>query len=389
MKYRWLGECCDGCWAARALSESVAIVLAALMGRRTSSRAVALRLAVGLFATAAQGCSGYSDGSSAPEVSSMPASPPPSAARAGRNEQLPPTLEPASQTGSAGRAAADSGGMAESSPDVPMNPNPAPVEMDASPAATDDSYANLRMTRSSSFDGYLTDGFGQPLYMFVGDVSGAPESACLCDCARDWPAFDVAVAHTSAGLDSAQVSRFHRQDGAWQTTYKGHALYYRASETGTREVTGDAVDGRWFVARDYLAFLSSARTFAPEGGTATNDAFLTDGFGRTLYVCLDDQPRMAETEAISSCDAACTIKRPLFAAADPAQTVLLPSVIDSDELQPLARPDGQLQLTYRGWPLYYYRGDVGPGSTEGHNDRAWRAIDPISFGIDPEPDSGN
>ena len=272
-----------------------------------------------------------------------------------------------------------------------MQPVAAPIAMDASPVAVEDSSSstNLRVARSLRFDGYLTDGVGRPLYVFVGDVTGALESACLGDCAREWPAFDVAVAEPGAELDATHVSRFHRQDGVWQTTYKGHPLYYRAAEVGTREVTGDGVALRWFVARDYLVFLASARTFTPTGGTATNDAFLTDGYGRTLYVCLDDQPRTAENDTISSCNAACTLKRPLFAASETARTTILPSVLSAGELDEWLRPDGQLQLTYRGWPLYYYGGDIAAGSTEGHNDSAWRAIDPVWFGLNPQTDSNN
>jgi predicted lipoprotein with Yx(FWY)xxD motif len=251
------------------------------------------------------------------------------------------------------------------------------------------SQVNLRVEHSSPFDAYLTDELGQALYMFAGDVTGMPESGCLSECAREWPAFDIQLARPSAELNPADVSRFHRQDGAWQTTYKGHALYHRASETGTREVTGDGVNRHWFVARDYLAFLSPARTFAPAGGNATNGTFLTDGNGRTLYVCLDDLPGTATSQAKSSCDAACIIKRPIFKAPDLSRTAILPSVIDPAELQELQRPDGLTQLTYRGWPLYYYSGDVAVGATEGHNDRAWRAIDPVSFGLVPSSSPDN
>jgi predicted lipoprotein with Yx(FWY)xxD motif len=182
----------------------------------------------------------------------------------------------------------------------------------------------------------------------------------------------------SAELDPTDIARFHRDDGAWQTTYKGHALYYRASELGTRDVTGDGVDERWFVARDYVVFLSAARKFTPAGGTTMDSSFLTDSFGRTLYICLDDQPGTAISEAISSCDTSCSAKRPAFAAAETARITRVPSLLDPSEL---VRADGLQQLTYRGWPLYLYVGDVGAGSTEGHNDRAWRAIDPVSFGL--------
>jgi predicted lipoprotein with Yx(FWY)xxD motif len=240
---------------------------------------------------------------------------------------------------------------------------------------------NVRMLRTERIDGYLTDQLGQPLYMFMGDVAGSIETACLGDCARDWPPFDVLVPSPAPELAAADVTRFHRRDGAWQVTYKGYPLYYRAAENGSGEVTGDGVGQQWFVARDYLAFFGQAPSFAPEGGTGVRDPFLTDGYGRTLYLCLEDKPRTAADDAVSSCDTRCTIDRPVFQSSQTVRSTLLPSSLAATDLNEFVRPDGQRQLTYRGWPLYYYSSDVLPGSTIGHNDNAWRAFDPVAFGL--------
>jgi predicted lipoprotein with Yx(FWY)xxD motif len=354
------------------------------------AKPAALRVIACLLALAAVSCSGYAEGSGTPieltpDTTDSPAKPKPKPGRritdAGSAMDPEPTM-PKPPSNAAGSA---------SPPPPPSMPEPPdePVMVPTKPKPVEDSTANIRFARASAFDGYLTDALGQPLYMFVDDVSGLPETACLDQCARDWPPFDVQVAHATADLDPKEIARFHRQDGAWQTTYKGHQLYYRASEMDTHTVTGDGVDGRWFVARDYLAFLASTRAFSPEGGMGTNSSFLTDGFGRTVYVCLEDTPRTATSEAVSSCDAPCTAKRPIFPAAATGRTTLLPSVINAGDLRELERPDGQIQLTYRGWPLYYYSGDTGVGSTEGHNEEAWRAIDPVSFGLMSPTDSSD
>jgi predicted lipoprotein with Yx(FWY)xxD motif len=340
--------------------------------------AVAVSLWASLLASAAHGCSGYAEGSARPLDAGPTAAPP---ILRGWNPSLPHRAPPVA-------------GQPASMPTVPTmptmpttKPKPKPIEIDAGAAPIPDggNDANLRLAHSSSFDGYLSDGMGQALYMFIGDVGGANITTCLGDCARDWPPFDVVLAHPSGELDADAVSRFHRDDGTWQTTYNGHPLYYRALETGTQLVTGDGADGRWYIARNYLAFLGSAPTFAPAGGTGIHDPYLTDGTGRTLYVCLDDQPGTPGNPPVTSCDAACTAERPIFAAAATDRTTLLPSAMSSADLNDLTRSDGALQLTYRGWPLYYYSGDLSAGSTAGHNDRAWRAIDPISFGLSPEP----
>jgi predicted lipoprotein with Yx(FWY)xxD motif len=334
-------------------------------------RAAALTLTAAALTAAANGCSGLSDT-------------PSSAANAQRLQFRPALLDaPPWHAREATQPAPPSPPPATTP--VIMSMKPEPTQIDATPDAGD-AGANIRLAQSDAFDGYLTDGAGRALYMFVGDVAGARESACLGTCASAWPAFDVLEPQPAAALDPVAIARFHRQDGAWQTTYHGHPLYYRAGETQAHDVSRDGVDQRWFVARDYLAFMASSRTFTPAGGDSPMGAFLTDGFGRTLYVCLDDEPGSAGAEPITSCDEECARTRPIFDASETERTTLLPSALPAGALNELVRADGSLQLTYRGWPLYFFTGDTLAGSTEGHNDQAWRAFDPIRFGRDPTVD---
>jgi predicted lipoprotein with Yx(FWY)xxD motif len=64
-------------------------------------------------------------------------------------------------------------------------------------------------------------------------------------------------------------------------------------------------------------------------------------------------------------------------------------VINPSEMKVYQRPDGAKQFMYRGWPLHYFSGDLVAGATEGHNDGAWRAFDPVAFGQNPSPDANN
>jgi predicted lipoprotein with Yx(FWY)xxD motif len=41
--------------------------------------------------------------------------------------------------------------------------------------------------------------------------------------------------------------------------------------------------------------------------------------------------------------------------------------IDGALLGSVNRPDGYAQLTYNGWPLYFYAEDAAPEDTEGHD----------------------
>ena len=242
----------------------------------------------------------------------------------------------------------------------------------------------LRIGHSGQLADYLTDGAGRALYMFADDVPDRDEAACVGACAQSFLPFDVALVSDplpmfAPEIDAREVTRMHRQDGAWQLRYKGHPLYSRAgAQPG--DVSADGLDGRWFVARDYFAFLSTTASFEPAGTSELGRLYLTDGFGRTLYVCLDDAPTAGSVAPTSACSGACLANRPPFSASASLRTTRLPSSLDPVELGAFVRGDGIVQLTYRGWPLYYFRGDAVTGDTSGHNQGAWRAIDPIAFG---------
>ena len=273
-------------------------------------------------------------------------------------------------------------------PPVPPMESPAEPVVEATSARHDAEVGvmalDLRIAHGGQLADYLTDGAGRALYMFVDDVPDRDEAACAGDCARSFPPFDLAIgpdepALFEAGIDAREISRMHRQDGAWQVRYKGHPLYYQAGAL-PGDVSADGLDGRWFAARDYFAFLSTTASFEPAGEGGTQRLFLTDGFGRTLYVCLDDAPPAGPLGPTSACSGTCLANRPPFSASASLRTTRLPSSLDPFSLGAFVRSDGIVQLTYRGWPLYYFRGDAVTGDTSGHNQGAWRAIDPTAFG---------
>jgi predicted lipoprotein with Yx(FWY)xxD motif len=314
-------------------------------------------LIVCLYAVMSASCVGYSDTS--------PDEPPVDA------QSTAPVVpdEPRVVDASAPSAAA-------SAPEVDAAIEPA----DSGAAPPPEQVANLRLGHTLAFDGYLMDSAEQPLYMFAEDVAGSNDAACLDACAKQWPPFDLPFVAPESGILENDVTRFHRQDGHWQSAYKGHPLYYRASEHGSREITGDALEGRWFVARDYLAFISFTMSFAPAGSDSFDAGFLTNGFGRALYVCFDDTPGALDAAPISSCTGDCARRRPLWSVSEAARTSILPSVMKASDITTFIRPDGVEQLALRGWPLYYFSGDEQIGDVQGQNQNAWHAIDPVNFG---------
>lgn len=88
--------------------------------------------------------------------------------------------------------------------------------------------------------------------------------------------------------------------------------------------------------------------------------FVTDNNGRAIYIFLND------TSGVSMCSENCLLNWPpvLVPAADALPTTL-PEGMDAALLGTLQWPDGTFQLTFNGWPLYYFIGDTAAGMTTG------------------------
>jgi predicted lipoprotein with Yx(FWY)xxD motif len=301
------------------------------------------------------GCVGYSEGSGSPPGAADAET---SAPDTGVSEPAP--AEDASDAPDARVPAPDAGSLPPADAEIPLD-------------------ADVLFAHSSTFDGYLTDHDGRALYMLADDVAGTHKTTCLGECAKAWPPFDVEQLTLGPDLLVEEFTRFHRADGDWQTAYKGYPLYRKATEEGSREVTGDGAEGRWFVARDYLAFLGRSKTLAPAGSDSFNGLYLTNGVGRALYVCFDDTPGNPAAKPVTSCVGECALRRPLWSVVEAERSTILPSVLSPSDLGQFLRPDNVRQLTYRGWPLYYFTEDQTPGELQGHNQEAWRLLDPVGF----------
>jgi predicted lipoprotein with Yx(FWY)xxD motif len=84
--------------------------------------------------------------------------------------------------------------------------------------------------------------------------------------------------------------------------------------------------------------------------------FLADGDGNTLYLFTKD------TKGTSNCyDKCATAWPPVLPEGQPT----LMNGVDTALISTTVRTDGSVQLTYNGWPLYYYFKDKAPGDTTG------------------------
>lgn len=104
--------------------------------------------------------------------------------------------------------------------------------------------------------------------------------------------------------------------------------------------------------------------------------FITDNNGRAIYIFLND------TNGVSACEGNCLVNWPpvLVPAADSMPT--LPEGMDAALLGTIERPDGTFQLTFNGWPLYYFVGDTGEGMTTGQaQGEVWYLLSPQGTGV--------
>jgi predicted lipoprotein with Yx(FWY)xxD motif len=104
------------------------------------------------------------------------------------------------------------------------------------------------------------------------------------------------------------------------------------------------------------------------GQNATLGSFLVDSQGMTLYLYTTDTPNN------SNCYGPCAVAwPPLLTAGAP----IAGSGVTASLLGTTTRTDGSTQVTYNGWPLYYFQTDKAAGDTTGENvQNVWFVITP-------------
>jgi predicted lipoprotein with Yx(FWY)xxD motif len=215
----------------------------------------------------------------------------------------------------------------------------------------------------------LVDDKGMTLYLFTKDTANT--SNCYEKCATAWPPLlTTGNPVAGEGLDASKLSTTTRTDGSVQVTYNSWPLYYYEKDKAPGDVTGQEVGDVWFVVSPEGEMITSAAqaTEAPAvadtGATVTlgqNDqlgSVLVDEQGMTLYLFTKDTPNT------SNCyDQCATAWPPLLTTGDPVAG----EGIDASLLGTTTRTDGSVQVTYNGWPLYYYEKDQAPGDVTGQD----------------------
>jgi len=261
-------------------------------------------------------------------------------------------------------------------------PTMAPAATDTSAPAAG-SAAMVNLGKSDALGSFLVDGKGMTLYLFTKDTPNT--TTCYDKCATAWPPLLTTGAPTSgAGVDASKLGTTPRTDGTTQVTYNGWPLYYFQKDMNAGDTTGQNVGSVWFVvsaAGDKVeAAAGGSATATPTAAAAMgpasvmvakNDAlgsFLVDAKGMTLYLFTNDTPNT------TVCYGKCAVAWP------PLLTTGAPVAgdgVDASKLGTTKRTDGTTQVTYNGWPLYYYIKDLKAGDTTGQNvGSVWFVISP-------------
>jgi predicted lipoprotein with Yx(FWY)xxD motif len=223
----------------------------------------------------------------------------------------------------------------------------------------------------------FTDNEGMTLYIFLKDEPNSGESTCYDQCEDNWPVFSAEESLTLPEGVPGELGTIERTDGTMQVTYNGWPLYYFIKDEAPGDVTGQNVGDVWFVAvptegdavpgadvPEASPMASPAASPMAMGDTTLLTAedmalgtIFTDAEGMTLYIFLSDTPNSGE----STCYDQCEENWPVFSADEP---LTLPDEV-SGELGTIERTDGTMQVTYNGWPLYYWAADQAPGDATG------------------------
>jgi predicted lipoprotein with Yx(FWY)xxD motif len=84
------------------------------------------------------------------------------------------------------------------------------------------------------------------MYVYANDTQNSGASACTGGCATEWPPV-TATLTAGTGVQGSMLGTITRDDGTTQATYNGWPLYYNAADTGAGSITGQGMEGLWFL----------------------------------------------------------------------------------------------------------------------------------------------
>jgi uncharacterized surface protein with fasciclin (FAS1) repeats/predicted lipoprotein with Yx(FWY)xxD motif len=223
---------------------------------------------------------------------------------------------------------------------------------------------DVKIADNDTYGAILTDYNGNTLYFFANDADGT--SACTEGCLNNWPVFYSAFLNLPEGLDPDDFGSIDRGDGVMQTTYKGWPLYYFVNDNDPGDVNGEGIINKWFVAKpDYTVLLVDNQLVGLDGVSYKGDytpgdeivQYLVDAYGNTLYTWVNDRNNR---NRFTNEDFSNNTNWPIYE----QDEIMIPSTLDADDFE-VIDVFGTPQLTFKGWPLYFFGQDNERGETKG------------------------
>jgi predicted lipoprotein with Yx(FWY)xxD motif len=228
----------------------------------------------------------------------------------------------------------------------------------------------ITVRNDPTFGSVLTDNQNRTLYFFARDTKGV--SNCAGACLNRWPLFSVdEIIVPQGGVLEASDFAIIGDGDTKQVTFKGRPLYYYAPANdgvidAPAQNTGDNFATVWFVAKpDYSLMVAVAQLVGHDGKNYTDayvegtgvTRYFTDAEGRTLYSFTNDSEN---TNTFTAADFSNDAVWPIF------HTTIteLPTGLNADDFGEID-VHGRQQLTFKGWPLYYFGQDVAQGDNKG------------------------
>jgi predicted lipoprotein with Yx(FWY)xxD motif len=261
-------------------------------------------------------------------------------------------------------------------------------------SATTAAPTSITITHNATLGDIITDAKGRSLYFFTKDTDKTnhfcPSGQCT---AVKWPAFytDVVSFDAASQLVATDFDVITLANNTKQTTYKGWPLYYYSTTgDGTIETAGNTGgdgfnNGLWFVSKpSYSLMVANAQLVGFDNNHYIGESILgegttlyfVDGNGRTLYRFNNDHNN---TNTFTNGTAAHDAIWPIFYTAP--ENLELPSSLNRADFGEIT-VQGQKQLTYKGWPLYYFGGNA---TAEGDVSATRGKTNGVSFPGTPAP----
>jgi predicted lipoprotein with Yx(FWY)xxD motif len=130
---------------------------------------------------------------------------------------------------------------------TPMTAAPSEIPATTETRAVTETPETL-MVSNEGTSPFLVDDQGRSLYVYLNDSQHSSTSACVDDCAVDWPPLTVKVPPVGGpGVDASLLGIIVRDDGSTQVTYNGWPLYYYVMDTIPGTTNAPTLDDLWFL----------------------------------------------------------------------------------------------------------------------------------------------